>query len=417
MAHINVNRLINKMDEIKNVIKTCQFKILAISETWLTDEISDGEINIPDFRVFRRDRDGRRGGGVCLYVHHTINFKLLTNISHPTLEMIWINMQIAIGYHNLNVGCLYRPPDERVQFWTTLEEVLEPLEGSDIVLLGDLNVDTLDKTHPQFSYLNRLNYSLQTKDIVCSPTRCTATSSKCLDVILTNVHYFKKGAVMEDLDISDHALVYCCGHFPGRGGKYFKYAQASRNWRRMNVTELCLSRLSILNCKALTQLELIACGQSGGTSSLLHLMKQYPKKLSKTIEKGRNIALGCLRNYFTYSTNRRVCTDGLRKLTINNKILFFVTESWGTEPTTFIDNSKTSIFKTNSMLIDGIPKHFGPQSTTSPVGKKPIIPPPPPPTMQLLSLTTSSLFFTSLVLPMHFPLVQTKKMHCVHSLQ
>ena len=73
-------------------------------------------------------------------------------------------------------------------------------------LLGDLNVDTLDKTHPQFSYLNRLNCSLQTKDIVCSSTRCTATSSKCLDVILTNVHFFKKGAVMEDLDISDHAL-------------------------------------------------------------------------------------------------------------------------------------------------------------------------------------------------------------------
>ena len=75
---------------------------------------------------------------------------------------------MQIGGHNLNVGCLYRPPDERVQFWTTLEEVLEPLEGSDIVLLGELNVDTLDKTHPQFSYLNRLNSSLQTKDIVCS---------------------------------------------------------------------------------------------------------------------------------------------------------------------------------------------------------------------------------------------------------
>ena len=53
MAHINVNRLINKMDEIKNVIKTCQFKILAISETRLADEISYGEINIPVFRVFR----------------------------------------------------------------------------------------------------------------------------------------------------------------------------------------------------------------------------------------------------------------------------------------------------------------------------------------------------------------------------
>ena len=38
-------------------------------------------------------------------------------------------------------------------------------------------------------------------------------------------------------------------------------------------------------------------------------------------------------------------------------------------PRTFIDNPKTSIFKTSLMLIDGIPKHFGPQSITSPVGK------------------------------------------------
>ena len=50
------------------------------------------------------------------------------------------------------------------------------------------------------------------------------------------------------------------------------------------------------------------------------------------------------------------------------------------------------------MLIDGIPKHFGPQSITSPVGEKPIIHPrqcncPP-------SLNISTLFFTSLVLPM-----------------
>ena len=61
---------------------------------------------------------------------------------------------------------------------------------------------------------------------------------------------------------------------------------------------------------------------------LAALDEAEPKKIInlKTIEKGRNIALGCLRNYFTYSTNRRVCTDGLRKLTINNKILFF-TES------------------------------------------------------------------------------------------
>ena len=212
-----------------------------------------------------------------------------------------------------------------------------------------------------------------------------------------------------------HCMIYCCGHFPGRGGKYFKYAQASRNWRRMNVAvfeQTLDSQLQGLDTTGVNSM-----WTEWRNKFLAALDEAVPKKIIKNNRKRKKHCpwMSPELLYLLPPTEEFAQTDLENSPSTTRSYLFFVTESWGTVPITFIDNSKTSIFKTNFMLIGGIPKHFGPQSITSPVGKKPIIHP-----RQCncpLSLNTSSLFFTSLVLPMHFPLVQTKKMHCVHSLQ
>ena len=46
VGHLNVNRLFNKLDSVKELIDKYSFDILALSETWLTSEISDSEISI-----------------------------------------------------------------------------------------------------------------------------------------------------------------------------------------------------------------------------------------------------------------------------------------------------------------------------------------------------------------------------------
>ena len=100
---------------------------LAISETWLTPGISDGEVNIPDYRLVRRDRAERPGGGVCIYIHFSLNFELLTSHSNPPLEMVWISVKIC--KQNYDIGCLYRPPDTQIQFWSILTASLEGLKA------------------------------------------------------------------------------------------------------------------------------------------------------------------------------------------------------------------------------------------------------------------------------------------------
>jgi hypothetical protein len=63
----------NKRAELEHLIKENNTSIVGITETWLKEEIGDGEINISGFNLFRRDRGGGvRGGGVCYCTLRTL---------------------------------------------------------------------------------------------------------------------------------------------------------------------------------------------------------------------------------------------------------------------------------------------------------------------------------------------------------
>lgn len=55
MGHVNVNRLYNKLDSIKEISNLSKLDILGLSETWLTMDILDGELGIEGYYFLRRD--------------------------------------------------------------------------------------------------------------------------------------------------------------------------------------------------------------------------------------------------------------------------------------------------------------------------------------------------------------------------
>ena len=46
--------------------------IIGITESWANTDISDAELGLTGYVMFRKDRIGRRGGGVILYVKESI---------------------------------------------------------------------------------------------------------------------------------------------------------------------------------------------------------------------------------------------------------------------------------------------------------------------------------------------------------
>ena len=178
-----------------------------MTETWLDESISDGEVAITDYRMFRLDRSGKAGGGVCIYIHYSLSVRLLS-FTPMDLEMLWIGLKFAKKEYM--VGCLYRPPNSSVKFWPTLEDALGCLEGYEVILMGDLNVDTSDQRDKNYVHMKHVCLSLNLRNLISSPTRITATTAKTLDVLLTNIDQCSiTNGITEQVDFSDHASIFC----------------------------------------------------------------------------------------------------------------------------------------------------------------------------------------------------------------
>lgn len=66
-AHVNVRLLLSKVQQLVQRILLHRTDIFAVTETWLTRDVSDRDIQIRGFVCVRSDRSGK-GGGVAFYV-------------------------------------------------------------------------------------------------------------------------------------------------------------------------------------------------------------------------------------------------------------------------------------------------------------------------------------------------------------
>ncbi|PKU40284.1 glycerol kinase [Limosa lapponica baueri] len=65
--YTNERSLGNKQEELEATVLLESYDIVAITETWWYESY-DWSVAIEGYKLFRRDRQGRRGGGVALYV-------------------------------------------------------------------------------------------------------------------------------------------------------------------------------------------------------------------------------------------------------------------------------------------------------------------------------------------------------------
>ena len=79
-------------------------ELTAIMETWW-DESHDWNTSTEDYRLFRRDRQGRRGGSVALYVRKWIDCEeLYMRKRHNQVESLWVRIRDRSSKGHLVVG-------------------------------------------------------------------------------------------------------------------------------------------------------------------------------------------------------------------------------------------------------------------------------------------------------------------------
>ena len=63
---LNARSIVNKRNELNIMVEDIDPHIIGITESWATPDISDAELGMTGYVMFRKDRLGRRGGGVIL---------------------------------------------------------------------------------------------------------------------------------------------------------------------------------------------------------------------------------------------------------------------------------------------------------------------------------------------------------------
>ena len=104
-AHLNINSLRNKFDNLVDQIKG-NVDILVISETKLDASFSVGQFKIPGFKTpFRRDRN-KHGGGIMVFVREGISSKLISN---ETLCIEGMFIELNFRKKKWLLCCSYHP--------------------------------------------------------------------------------------------------------------------------------------------------------------------------------------------------------------------------------------------------------------------------------------------------------------------
>ena len=140
---MNINRLLSKIDELREIARKTRATVIGITESKLDGSVLDGEINIDGYKLVRSDRN-RHEGGVACYIRSDISFNVRGDFSSE-IENIFLDILLPKTKPIL-IGILYRPPDQS-KFLDNLSTSISQtcsFNEQEVYILGDLNINLIN---------------------------------------------------------------------------------------------------------------------------------------------------------------------------------------------------------------------------------------------------------------------------------
>jgi len=128
------------MDCLKAKVKVFDPVIIGITESRTDDKISDAEIQIKGFEVFRQDRLIGKGAGVLLCIRDSLVASAI-KLDYVFPEQVWCRLRYN-GQHELLVDVCYRTPTENVYGHIAneqLRDLIQEVSNHDFILICDFN--------------------------------------------------------------------------------------------------------------------------------------------------------------------------------------------------------------------------------------------------------------------------------------
>ena len=152
IMHINCRSMVNKQEEVFELITLLNPDIICMSETWLDGSIPTQYVP-PGYKIIRKDRSDEflqkyrkiKGGGLAIIHRSYINITQKPSLTENEEEILWVHVKTN---NSFLLGLIYRPEystilHENEEGECILEQnIRKAAEISDrLIIMGDFNID------------------------------------------------------------------------------------------------------------------------------------------------------------------------------------------------------------------------------------------------------------------------------------
>uniref|UniRef100_K7F0X2 Endonuclease/exonuclease/phosphatase domain-containing protein n=1 Tax=Pelodiscus sinensis TaxID=13735 RepID=K7F0X2_PELSI len=187
-----------------------KYDLTRVTETWW-DDSHDWSAVMEGYRLFRKNRQRRKGGGAALYVsEHYDCSELQYKEGEKPIESLWVKFKGANNSSDVLVGVCYRPPNQVDEVDEAFfGQLREASRSQALVLVGDFN-------HPDICWETNTAVHSQSRkflenvgDNFLTQVQKDLTRGRVqLDLLLTNrEELIGEVEVGDNLGRSDHEMV------------------------------------------------------------------------------------------------------------------------------------------------------------------------------------------------------------------
>ena len=112
--------------------------LIGITESWANTDITYAELGLTGYVMFRRDRIGRSGWGVILYVKESIQaYEIQLEREAEYDEAVWC--KIVSGNSKLTIGLVYRSPNINEEDNIKIQNAIKEISKGECIIMGYFN--------------------------------------------------------------------------------------------------------------------------------------------------------------------------------------------------------------------------------------------------------------------------------------
>ena len=127
ILHLNIRSIKKNFDDFKLFFSNLaiSFSVICFSETWL-DEVGNSLYELPQYISKHQVRDDSKGGGVSIYIHNSLSFKVHSNLFINSIDIDSLSIKLPLdNKRSTFVNVLHRPPNGKIEpFETFLVKLL-----------------------------------------------------------------------------------------------------------------------------------------------------------------------------------------------------------------------------------------------------------------------------------------------------